>query len=74
MLVFADQITNLYEVSQEHYEKLLHDNIMQTYKRASPGAKKKKKKKKELGKNQSNLQNILELEIECNVTLTNMHL
>ena len=50
---------------------------MQTYKRASPGAKKKKKKKKkkkELGKNQSNLQNILELEIECNVTLTNMHL
>ena len=73
MLVFADQITNLYEVSQEHYEKLLHDNIMQTYKRASPGAK-KKKKKKELGKNQSNLQNILELEIECNVTLTNMHL
>ena len=30
MLVFADKSTNLYEVSREHYEKLLQDNITQT--------------------------------------------
>ena len=41
MLVFADKSTNLYEVSREHYAKLLHDNIMQTYNRASPGGKRK---------------------------------
>ena len=68
MLVFADKSTNLYEVSREHYEKLLQDNITQTYKRASPAAKKK------LIKNQSNLRNISELMIEWNVTLTSMHL
>ena len=68
MLVFADKSTNLYEVSREHYEKLLQDNITQTYKRASPGAKKK------LIKNQSNLRNISELMIEWNVTLTSTHL
>ena len=45
MLVFADKSTNLYKVSREHYEELLHDNIMQTYKRASPGAKRKIDKK-----------------------------
>ena len=60
MLVFADKSTNLYKVSRQHYEKLLHDNIMQTYKRASPVAKKK------LTKNQSNLQNISESMIEWN--------
>ena len=41
ILVFADKSTNLYEVSREHYEKLLQDNITQTYKRASPGAERK---------------------------------
>ena len=41
MLVFADKSTNHYEVSREHYEKPLQDNITQTYKRASPGAKRK---------------------------------
>ena len=30
MLVFADKSTNLYELSRDHYEKLLHDNITQT--------------------------------------------
>ena len=41
MLVFADKSTNIYEVSREHYEKLLHDSITQTYKRAIPGTKRK---------------------------------
>ena len=41
MDVLADKSTNLYKVSREHYENLLQDNIMQTYKRASPGAKRK---------------------------------
>ena len=41
MLVFANKSTNIYEVSREHYEKLLQDNITQTYKRASPGAKRR---------------------------------
>ena len=39
--IFADESANVYKVSREHYEKLLHDNIMQTYKRAIPGAKRK---------------------------------
>ena len=41
MLVFADKSTNIYEVSREHYDKLLHDSITQTYKRAIPGTKRK---------------------------------
>ena len=41
MLVFADKSTNLYKVSREHYEKLLHDSITQTYKRATSGTKRK---------------------------------
>ena len=41
MLVFADKSTNIYEVSREHCEKLLHDSITQTYKRATPGTKRK---------------------------------
>ena len=68
MFVFADKSTNLYEVLQEHYAKLLHDNIIQTYNRARPGGEKK------LTKNQRNLQNISELMAEWSVTLTNMHL
>ena len=31
MLVFADESTNLYELSRDLYEKLLQDNITQTY-------------------------------------------
>ena len=41
MLIFADKSTNIYEVSREHYEKLLHDSITQTYKRATSGTKRK---------------------------------
>ena len=41
MLVFADQGTNLYELSRDHYEKLLHDNITQTYQKTCYETKKK---------------------------------
>ena len=40
MLVFADKSTNFYDLSCDHYEKLLHGNITQTYKKAGPQAKK----------------------------------
>ena len=39
MLVFAGKSTNLYEVSRDDYGKRLQDNITQTCKRASTGAK-----------------------------------
>ena len=39
MLVFADKSTILYELSCENYQKLLRDNITQTYKKASKNAK-----------------------------------
>ena len=35
VLVFADKSKNLYELSRENYQKLLHDNITQTYKKAA---------------------------------------
>ena len=41
ILAFADKSTNLYELSKESYEKLLHDNIMQTYKKAPVNTKRK---------------------------------
>ena len=41
MLIFADKSTNLYELSRDHYEKLLHDNITQTYQKTHYQAKKK---------------------------------
>ena len=41
VLAFADKRTNLYELSKESYEKLLHDNITQTYKKAPVNAKRK---------------------------------
>ena len=41
ILAFADKSTNLYELSKESYEKLLHDNIMQTYKKAPVNIKRK---------------------------------
>ena len=31
VLAFAHKSTNLYELSKESYEKLLHDSITQTY-------------------------------------------
>ena len=40
MLVFAGKSRNLYDLSRDHYEKSLHDNITQTYKKAGPQAKK----------------------------------
>ena len=39
VLVFADKSTNLYVLSRENYQKLLHDNITQTYKKARKNAK-----------------------------------
>ena len=41
MLVFADKSTNLYELSRDHYEKLLYDNITQTYQKTCYQTKKK---------------------------------
>ena len=33
VLVFADKSTSLNELARENYQKLLHDNITQTYKK-----------------------------------------
>ena len=41
ILAFADESTNLYELYKESYEKLLHDNITQTYKKAPVNTKRK---------------------------------
>ena len=41
ILALADKNTNVYELSKESYEKLLHDNIMQTYKKAPVNTKRK---------------------------------
>ena len=41
MLVFADKSSNLYELSRDHYEKLLHDSITQTYQKTRYQTKKK---------------------------------
>ena len=42
MLVFADKkSTNLCELSRDHYEKLLHDSITQTYRKTCYQTKKK---------------------------------
>ena len=68
MLLFANKITNLYEVLQEHYERLFQDNVTQTYKRASSDAK------KEVRKESMHLPKISDLVIERYITLTNMHL
>ena len=35
VLVFADKSTSLNELARENYQKLLHDNITQTYKKAA---------------------------------------
>ena len=39
VLVFADKSRNLYELSRENYQTLLHDNITQTYKKSPKNAK-----------------------------------
>ena len=39
VLVFVDKSTNLFELSRGNYQKLLHDNITQTYKKAPKNAK-----------------------------------
>ena len=39
VLVFAEKSTNLYKFSCENYQKLLHNNITQTYKKAPKNAK-----------------------------------
>ena len=41
MLAFAGKSTNLYELSKENYEKLLHDSITQTYKKVPVNSKQK---------------------------------
>ena len=37
--VFADKSTNLYSIPKDEYEKLLRDNITQTYKKTHPATK-----------------------------------
>ena len=39
MLAFADKSTHLYKLFKDSYEKLLHDSITQTYKKAPVDAK-----------------------------------
>ena len=41
MVVFVDKSTYLYELSWDHYEKLLHDNVIQTYQKTCYQTKKK---------------------------------
>ena len=41
MLVFAGKSTNLFELSRDHYEKLLYDHITQTYQKTCCQTKKK---------------------------------
>ncbi len=35
IFVFADKSTNIYEMSPEHYKKLLNENITKSYKSSS---------------------------------------
>ena len=39
VLAFTDKSTNLYELSRESFEKLLHNNITKTYKKAPVNTK-----------------------------------
>ena len=41
LLVFADKTNNMYEMSKENYNKLLHDNITKTYKKTNSSMKHK---------------------------------
>ena len=40
-LAFADKSANSYELSKQSYEKLLHNSVTQTYKKAPVNAKRK---------------------------------
>ena len=61
ILAFEDKSTNLYELSKESYEKLLHDNITQTYKKAPVKTKRKiDRESKKFAKNLS-----LDDKMEC---------
>ena len=66
MLVFADKSPNLYELSRDHYEKLLHDNFTQIHTR-----KRATKQKEENW--QRNLLNLSALMRERNVIPTKVH-
>ena len=48
MLVCADKSTKLYELSRDHYQKLLHDNTTQTYQKTSNQTKKTIDRSKEI--------------------------
>ena len=50
MLVFADKSSNLYELSGDHCEKLLHDNITQTYQKTCYQTKKIDREAKKFAK------------------------
>ena len=41
MFVYADKIHNYYEITKEKYNKILHNNITKTYKKAQPSLPKK---------------------------------
>ena len=36
VFVFANKTNNIYEMSKDHYKKLLHDNVTKTYQKAPP--------------------------------------
>ena len=36
MFVSADKTRNYYEITEENYNKILHDNITKTYKKTQP--------------------------------------
>ena len=61
MSVFADKSTNLYELSRENYQKFLHGNITQTYKKAPKNAK------RDINRKTKNFAKILKIEdrVEC---------
>ena len=41
MFVSADRTQNYYEITKENYNKILHENITKTYKKAQPSLPKK---------------------------------
>ena len=41
MFVPANKTQNYYEITKENYNKILHDNITKTYKKAQPSLPKK---------------------------------
>ena len=65
VLVFADKSTNLYELSHDNYQKLLHDNITQAYKKAP------KNTKQDIDRKQKVLRKLLNSRTRWNATLTN---